>query len=389
MQVAQQSKSSMTSRGAPIRVLHLGYGGRGGGVGQIITDLASEMANQFQCSVVFYGVFTAFAGYVQQLKSSGVLCYDVPKVPGLDPRGLRRIADIVSRERPDVIISYGPSTGIYRLILRLKTGLQPKWILVDQDGHYSDTRTLTYRIKYRIGAAFADCIVFPSADTLKLVSQLYRSAVRGKRRIVIHNGSDLRTCPAGRLQTDNVPTLTMVGQFSERKDQATLLRAFAIVLKHADARLWLVGDGLEEALKGLASDLGVEPAVTFWGFQNTTQVQEILSRTTVYCFSSRCESFGIAVLEAMVAGLPIVACDVEGIRTLIQHGRSGLLAPPHNPAALAKLILGCLEDPALRVKLGQAARARAIAEFSIERCAAAYGDLVMQLVQPNVRRLTG
>jgi glycosyltransferase involved in cell wall biosynthesis len=241
-------------------------------------------------------------------------------------------------------------------------------------------RTLKNNITYTLGAAFADCIVFVSGDNLKAATEILGFALRGKRTVVILNGIEIPKLAAGSSGPGGVANLTMVAQFSDRKDQATLLRAFAIVRKRMDARLWLVGDGIELELSGLASDLGVERDVKFWGFQGREAVQDVLGKTTVYCFSSRKESFGIAVLEAMAAGLPVVACDVEGVRTLITDGVTGLLARPNDPDDLARLILRCLEAPALRAQLGKAARAKAVAEFSIERCAEAYGDLVSEVV---------
>jgi glycosyltransferase involved in cell wall biosynthesis len=109
-------------------------------------------------------------------------------------------------------------------------------------------------------------------------------------------------------------------------------------------------------------------------------VQELLRKTTVYCLSSRKEGLVRAVLEAMAVGLPLVACDVEGVRVVNADGVTGLLARPCDPDDLARPILQCLEDLALQARLGQAARARAIADLSIERCAEAYGDLVRGLV---------
>jgi hypothetical protein len=118
MQAAQQAKSSATQPGAPIKVLHLGYGARGGGVGRALSDLACEMQRRgFECSVIFFGVYPAFSGYMDPLKASDIPTYDLVKTPGLDLRGVRAIGTIVRLERPDVIISHGVAAGAYRLIL--------------------------------------------------------------------------------------------------------------------------------------------------------------------------------------------------------------------------------------------------------------------------------
>jgi glycosyltransferase involved in cell wall biosynthesis len=385
MQVVQQAKSRSSSD-VPIRVLHLGYGARGGGVGRVVSDVACGMQRRgLQCSVVFWGVFPAFSGYMDPLKAAGVPCHDIVKTSGLDLRGLWAIASILRHERPDVIICHGVATGAYRPFLWFATGSRAKWILVDHASHRCATSTLRNNIRYACGAAFADRISFVSPDNFQ-AAQSSCTAVQGKRCVVICNGIQVPKLPAGSPRSDGVANLTMVGQFSENKDQATLLHAFALVRKRAKARLWFVGDGVETALSDLACDLAVEGEVSFWGFQDGEAVQDLLRKTTVYCFSSRSEGFSLAVLEAMAAGLPVVACNVEGVRNLITDGVTGLLARPGDPEDLARMILRCLEDPALRAKLGQAARARAIAEFSIEGCVKAYGDLVRETVAVRCSR---
>ena len=96
MQAAQQAKSSATQPGAPIKVLHLGYGARGGGVGRALSDVACEMQRRgFECSVIFFGVYPAFSGYMDPLKASDIPTYDLVKTPGLDLRGVRAIGTIV------------------------------------------------------------------------------------------------------------------------------------------------------------------------------------------------------------------------------------------------------------------------------------------------------
>lgn len=372
------TKTRAVSAKVSIKVLHLGYGARGGGVGRVISDVAIEMQHLgFQCTVVFWGVLPAFVGYTDPLEAARIRYYDVVKTPGFDLRSLRTIAGVIRSDRPQVIVSHNVPAGVCRPLLQLISGMRTRWILVDHDAHFCDSRI--FKIKYALGAAFGDCISFVSTDCLQAAARVCGTALRAKRCVVVPNGVNVGAFRAVFSGSDQIANLTMVGQFSHGKDQATLLRAFAIVRARARARLWLVGDGLELALSGLASALGVERDVTFWGFQDGHAVQDLLSKTTVYCFSSRAESFGLSVLEAMAAGLPVVACNVAGVRTLITHGVSGLLARPNDPDDLACYILRCLEDPVLRARLGQAARARAVADFSIQRCAAAYGELVMQL----------
>src|ERR1019366_4888250 len=85
---------------ATVSVLHIGYGARGGGVGQVMTDVAFEMRRSgFHCSVAFFGVISAFSDHIARLKGAGIPCYDIVRTPGLDLRGLRALAGFVRREQ--------------------------------------------------------------------------------------------------------------------------------------------------------------------------------------------------------------------------------------------------------------------------------------------------
>ena len=126
----------------------------------------------------------------------------------------------------------------------------------------------------------------------------------------------------------------MVARLDPIKDQATLIRAFAQVVKeHPRAELWLVGDGTRAAeLCELAAAEGVADGVVFWGPRS--DVPELLGQMDVFAFStSRDEGFGIALIEAMAAGLPVVASDVPACREVLGSGAAGVLVPPGDPAS--------------------------------------------------------
>jgi L-malate glycosyltransferase len=145
-----------------------------------------------------------------------------------------------------------------------------------------------------------------------------------------------------------------------------LIRAFAHVVRSrsaacpapADAlRLRLVGDGPQRGeLQALATELGVADRVDFVGAVPHAQVAAELRRLDVFVAASRQESFGVAVLEASAAGLPVVATRVGGLPEVVDSGVTGLLVPPEDVPALAGAIELLLDDAALRQRMGQAGR---------------------------------
>ena len=95
----------------------------------------------------------------------------------------------------------------------------------------------------------------------------------------------------------------------------------------------------------------------------------------MFVLSSRSEGFPVAVLEAMAAGLPVVATDVGGVAEAVEHGETGLLVPAADSEALARALERLVADGALRRRLGAAGRARARSLFDVERYRAAYAEL--------------
>jgi glycosyltransferase involved in cell wall biosynthesis len=152
------------------------------------------------------------------------------------------------------------------------------------------------------------------------------------------------------------PRLIMVARMEKQKDHATLLRALAR-LRHRPWTLDLVGDGpTRPAVAALAAELGLEERVRFLG--SRLDVPRCLARAQVFLLISLWEGFPRSILEAMRAGLPVVATDVAGVGEAVADGESGLLVGSGDVASLADRLDGLLADPERREALGRAGRAR-------------------------------
>jgi glycosyltransferase involved in cell wall biosynthesis len=167
--------------------------------------------------------------------------------------------------------------------------------------------------------------------------------------------------------------LLFVGRMEPPKDHATLLRALAEV---PDAQLLLVGDGpARRALEELARKLGVAARVRFLGRRD--DVPQLLKASDVYVHSSGFEGFGMAVCEAMAAGLPVVVSNVSGLAQLVSG--AGVLFPGGDHEALARELRALLASPERRAALGAAARERAQL-FSIDRTVDGYVKLYDEML---------
>ncbi len=157
-----------------------------------------------------------------------------------------------------------------------------------------------------------------------------------------------------------IPVIIMVARFAAPKDHALLLRAVAMI-GDLPCRLRLVGDGplLPEA-KLLASNLAIEDRVEFMG--SRTDVTALLGKADIFVLASRFEGLPISILEAMRAGLPVVASNVGGVPELVNE-ETGILVVQEDVAALAEALKRLLGDPALASGMGAKGRERYEKDF--------------------------
>lgn len=171
------------------------------------------------------------------------------------------------------------------------------------------------------------------------------------------------------------PLLGTVGRLVEGKGISVLVEALGLIRREAPgAALVVVGDGpRREALQRTARQLGLADRVCFLGKRD--DVERIYPLCDVYVQPSHAEGISLTILEACATGLPVVATDVGGNPEVIDEGRTGVLVPAADPAALGRAVLRLWGDPARARQIGRAARRRVRNDFSVERMVGQYMDL--------------
>lgn len=199
------------------------------------------------------------------------------------------------------------------------------------------------------------------------------------RTSVIENGVDLGRVRSGssaggiRSSSEFVRLLT-VGRLTAVKGHDVLIRALPLL---PEVELQIIGDGeLRENLENLAKSLQVDSRVMFMGRRG--DVPELLHLADIYVQPSRVDGFCIAAVEAMAAGLPVVASSIPGLSDVVADGAE--LVPPDDPEALAAAIRRIAKDPERRALVSARARARS-KQFSIERMAERHVALYRNLLQ--------
>ena len=174
-----------------------------------------------------------------------------------------------------------------------------------------------------------------------------------------------------------MPLAVFVGRLSPEKGLVDLINAWKRVQAELpDAQLVLLGGGpQEQELRGHSAGF---PNIIWAGA--TQQPQRYLFAADLFVLPSHEEGMSVSLLEAMAAGLPIVATDIPGNRGLIESGRHGLLVPAKRPDLLARSILLQLQAKTIAAGMGRAARQRVEEEFSITRMAQRHVELFQVLI---------
>ncbi len=187
-----------------------------------------------------------------------------------------------------------------------------------------------------------------------------------------------------RLDRGGQLTFTMVARFTEFKDHNLLVRAFARI--PGDSRLRLVGDGAPLAtVRKLATDLGISDRVEFMG--SRADVPEILADSNVFVLASKTETLPISILEAMRAGLPVIASDVGGVAEEVVDGQTGILVPPGSEEKMTAALGRLLADKPLRIEMGQRGRTRFEEMFRANTMMKRTAEVYAEVLQARIMAL--
>ncbi len=208
------------------------------------------------------------------------------------------------------------------------------------------------------------------ADAVISTSRSVDEWVSGANRTVVYPGVPVpngSTAVHARRDGSQQIVIGAAGRLVPMKGFVHLIRAMELLRKEfPEVRLEIAGDGpLCSQLQREATRLGLDSHVTFLGWQ--TEIGTLFERWDVYVQPSIIEPFGIAALEAMAAGLPVIATSGSGLAEVVADGITGWLAPPGDPTALAERLRQLLVNPAQRKQMGAAGQDRAREHFSTGR----------------------
>lgn len=270
---------------------------------------------------------------------------------GLDFRAICRLRKAIRGFGPDVIHTHNAVCNYYTVLAAMFLGYR---IVNTRHGMGGDASRSRGNLLYRLSLPFTRRSIFVCDKARSKFSEML--GIPQAKSLVIYNGIDTARfdCSAAPGNTQELRAayphnviVGTVGRLNALKDQATLLKSFALVREKIPyALLVLVGDGeLRNALTDMASQQRIQDSVIFLG--SRADVHHLLCQMDVYVMTSLTEGFSIALLEACAARRAIVATNVGGNPEIIRHEISGLLVAPGEAESIAQAIIRLLQSPEL------------------------------------------
>ncbi|HWY85081.1 MAG TPA: glycosyltransferase, partial [Gemmataceae bacterium] len=315
----------------------------------------------------------------EQLRSEGFPVHVLARRPGVDWRCIAGLGGLLRRERVDLVHAHQYTPFFYSLTARLL--VRRLGIMFTEHGrHYPD-----YPRKKRI---WINRLLLTRRDRVVGVGQAVRTAlidnegIPQERIAVIYNGINIRSFQLRAEEREKVRwelgfsdhdfLIIQVARLDYLKDHATAIRTMVRVVHNCPtARLLLVGEGPElSKIQQQVRKSGLEKHIHLLGLR--TDIARLLAAADMFLLTSISEGIPVTLLEAMAAGLPLVATRVGGVSEVIIDGETGLLAPAREDAQLAEHVVCLARQRETRIRFGKAGIKRAEDKFSEQEMHAGY-----------------
>ncbi len=316
----------------------------------------------------------------EELESMGIVCHPItieksPLSLCNNFRAFCQLKRIIDEENITVVHCHNPTGGVLGRLAAFMSKRKPKVIYTAHGLHFYKGSSLKnwilyYPIEY-LCARLTDCLITINRED-RIRAQHFRLRDGGKVRQIHGVGAnlkrfdrrpDMREPQRSKLQIpEGAFHIVTAAELNQNKDQRTVIEAIDML---ADPEIYytLCGKGPEkEALESLIKEKGLEGRVRLLGYCNN--MEEILQSADCFAFPSRREGLGMAAVEALACGVPVIAADNRGTREYMQDGKNGFVCPAGSVESFARAIYKMKHDPALRQQMADYAR-QSVMEFGI------------------------
>ncbi len=366
------------------KILFIITGGESGGAQTHLFDLCTHLDRGFVPLVAIGSPGQLGA----RLSAGGIRVYEVPSLRRnirlfQDIKAYRQLRDLIQELQPDLICAHSSKAGFLGRMAAKQAGLPSiftahGWAFTEG---VADLQSFLYRQLEWLAGHWCDRIICVSEYDFHLA--LKARIITAEKMAVIHNGLTPAPLPANRTTLlEQVTRIIMVARFSAQKDYQLLLQVISQLDPNIPIVVDLVGDGpLRKSCLELAARLNLLDRVNFLG--DRADVPELLKRADIFVLTSHWEGFPITILEAMRAGLPVIASDVGGCREAVINGSTGFLVTAGDPGSLKSNLENLIADQELRAKLGRAGFMSFNSHFTIDKMMEKTMNIYKQVLNLN------
>jgi glycosyltransferase involved in cell wall biosynthesis len=371
-ELRQDAFGRSPSLGAAMRLLHVfpsfGLGGQQARLAALARGLGPAIAHQVLSLDGDVSATQLFAGPIDASSLA------LRKTGFIDAGNIRLLDAAIRQSNASILCTY--NFGALEAAVANKLG--PRLPHIHQEDGFgpdeSPTRQKLRRTAFRRFVLGASTTIVPSRVLEKSAREVW--GLPEERIRYLPNGVELERFSTAPRYPSEVLTIGSVGAFRAEKNFARLIRCF-VAASLAGGRLELVGDGPElAALRAVAMAAGAD--VVFPG--RTTSPEEAYARFDIFALSSDTEQMPLSLMEAMAAGLPVVATDVGDVLCMVSTLNRPFIVPPEDEQGFAQSLAALAADPDLRRTIGEANRRVAVEKFSVDAMTQAYRALYFSAV---------
>ena len=385
-------ETSPQSAGAPAAgegaICQLAHGLPVGGAEVLIDRFARSLRHRYRIVVACLDEIGELG---EQLAADGIKVVHLGRRSGFDWRCVRRLSRLVAEERIGVIHAHQYTPFAYALATRV-FGRRPPVVFTEHGRFYPDLPNFKRKVFNRLMPGPGDRFVAVGRSVRQAL--IDNEGLPPNRVEVIYNGVDLSTYGeqiVGRRHlrselgiAEGEFLVLQVARLDTIKDHATAVRTIALAANRIPGiRLFLAGGGPEKSsIEHAIVRHGLDGRVVMLGQRD--DVRRLLAAADAFLLTSVSEGIPMTIIEAMAAGVPVVATTVGGVPELLQNGVTGLLAPAGDAAGLADALVRLADDGDLRARLAAAAKRRALENFSEAGMIGSYDRIFQEMLAARV-----
>lgn len=336
-----------------------------GGAQIHLKDIAKKLQDEGHEVTILFGKTGVFSNLLDEMGIKYHIVNNLVREINIiqDFKALKNIIQEIKNIKPDIIAIHSSKTGILGRIAAKITNTPVVftahgWAFTEG---ISPKKRIIYKWIEKLGASFSDRIITVSKYDKQLA---LKNFVGSEEKIIaIQNG--MNDISKSLFATPDIAPLRiiMIARFQQQKDHISLIKALS-ELKNLAWTLQFVGEdgGTQQEVLNLSAKLGVLNRIEFLG--NRSDVDELLSKSQIFVLTSFWEGFPLTIIEAMRAGLPVIASNVGGVNEAVINGETGYVIK--NFDELVNKLKVLIETPAQRLQMGRQGRIRYEENFTFD-----------------------